>query len=204
MKLVIATTNQGKLKEFAAALADLGLELLSARDAGVSEFPDETGTSYEENAMIKALHVAQGSGLTALADDSGLEVEALHGAPGLYSARYGGLQSDTERTAYLLKNIAHLEPEQRGARFVCSLVLAKPSGETRSFWGEARGHLLSTAQGSGGFGYDPIFFSSDLNKTFSEASQSEKRKVSHRGHALNAFETWYKTTEAKHFLALPQ
>ncbi len=201
MKLVIATANQGKVKEFSAALAHLGLELLTATEVGVKDFPEETGANYKENAAIKALHVAQLSGLPSLADDSGLEVDALNGAPGLYSARYGNLNSDSERTAFLLSNIENIETSKRGAKFVCSLVLVNPDGLSKSFWGEAKGTLLRAASGSDGFGYDPIFYSFDLDKTFSEASKDEKRKVSHRGHALNEFEAWFKTEEAKTFFS---
>ncbi|MCA9838365.1 MAG: RdgB/HAM1 family non-canonical purine NTP pyrophosphatase [Trueperaceae bacterium] len=200
MKLVIATGNQGKVREFTAALAPLGFELVSARDAGIEAFPEETGKTYEENARIKALHVANSSGQLSLADDSGLEVDALQGAPGLYSARYGELASDKERTLHLLSNLTDVEMGKRQARFVCSLVLAKPDSQNRSFWGEAPGELLMAPQGTEGFGYDPIFFSPVLGKTFAEATEAEKRKVSHRGNALRNLTEWLSTAEAKSFL----
>lgn len=203
MKLVIATSSAGKLSEFSAALAGLGIELLAAKDVNLSVFPEENADTYEGNARLKALHAAKLSGLAALADDSGLEVDALAGAPGLYSARYGELASDSARTALLLQNLSSILAEKRSARFVCSLVLALPEGKTQAFWGEAKGQILHEPRGEHGFGYDPIFWSLDLKKTFAEASEPEKRSVSHRGKALLHFKEWFMSPMARDFFEAP-
>lgn len=195
-RLVIASQNPDKLREFREALADLPLELLAAGELGVKRFPEETGSSYEENAFVKAAFVATKTGLPSLADDSGLEVEALDGAPGIYSARFGGELSPGERIAYLLQRLRKAPAEAREARFVCSLVLATPEGELRSFHGSCEGRILEGPRGAAGFGYDPIFFSHDLEKTFAEASEAEKRRVSHRGRALDKFAAWLATPGA--------
>ncbi len=195
---MVATLNPGKLREFHEALAGGGFELLSARDVGVTEFPPETGASYEENALIKAGHVAVASGLPALADDSGLEVEALQGAPGVYTARFGGPGlTDGERMAHLLKKIRNTPNELRKARFVAVIVLATPAGAVHTFSGESAGTVLQGPRGVDGFGYDPIFFSLELGKSFAEASTEEKRRVSHRGRALAAFAAWAPTAAGK-------
>lgn len=183
-RLLIATSNPGKLREFAAGLAGLELALVTPEEVGLTRFPEERGQSYQENALLKAAYAAHRSGLPALADDSGLEVDALGGAPGIYSARFGGKLSDGERLAYLLSRLREVPPGQRGARFVCALVLACPDGEVKVFEGSCRGEILEGPRGAGGFGYDPLFYSPELKQTFAEASESEKRRVSHRGRAL--------------------
>ena len=196
-KLVLATGNEGKVLEFRQALSGTSLTLLSASEAGVTDFPKETGSSYEENALGKAAHVALRTRLPSLGDDSGLEVDALDGAPGLFSARFGGKVSSGERIAHLLARLRRVPPEERGARFVCVLVLATPNGGMRTFEGECRGRLLEGPRGESGFGYDPVFYSPDLGKTFAEATPEEKRRVSHRGRALEAFRTWLSTPQAQ-------
>ena len=195
-KLVLATGNEGKVLEFRQALSGTSLTLLSASEAGVTTFPEETGGSYEENALGKAAHVALRTRLPGLGDDSGLEVDALSGAPGLYSARFGGRVSSGERIAHLLAKLRRAPKEARGARFVCVLVLATPDGGMWTFEGESRGELLEGPRGEGGFGYDPVFYSPDLGKTFAEATPEEKRRVSHRGRALQAFRAWLDTPQA--------
>lgn len=190
LRLVLATQNEGKIVEVREALADLPLELLSAAEAGIDAFPEETGSSYEENALLKAGFAALRSGLPALADDSGLEVDALDGAPGIYSARFGGKLSPGERIAYLLERIKEVPAGERGASLVGCMVLATPGGEVRSFFGSCRGEILEGPRGEGGFGYGRIFRSADLGITFGEASVEEKRRVSHRGRALRAFRAW--------------
>lgn len=191
IRLVIATANHGKVMEFADALGRLNLELLDLSAAGISVMPDETGSNYEENALLKAGFVALRSGLPALADDSGLEVDALGGEPGVFSARYGGSGlNDGERMAYLLDQLRHVPPRGRGATFRSVIVLATPGGEIATFEGETRGELTSGPRGDNGFGYDPIFRSIDLGKTFAEATLAEKRRVSHRGRALEKFLQW--------------
>ena len=200
MKLIIATANPGKFVEFQEALQSSTLAILSAGDLGITTFPEETGSSYEENALMKAAHVALKTGFPALGDDSGLEVDALDGEPGLYSARYGGKLSNGERLAHLLSKLRHMPKAERSAKFVCSLVLANPAGEFQTFWGECQGQILTGPRGEQGFGYDPVFYSPELNKTFAEASESEKRAVSHRGRALEQFAQWLMTSKAKRFL----
>ncbi|HZJ09731.1 MAG TPA: RdgB/HAM1 family non-canonical purine NTP pyrophosphatase [Trueperaceae bacterium] len=198
LKLVVATSNMGKLAEFKDALSRLDLVLLSLADTGIESLPAETGASYEENALLKAGFVALRTGLPALADDSGLEVDALGGAPGVYSARFGGPGlSDGERMAHLLGQLRQVPATARGAGFKCVVVLATPGGEIASFAGETRGELTAGPRGEGGFGYDPIFRSRELGKTFAEASLAEKRGVSHRGRALASFLDWAMTPVGK-------
>ena len=192
MRLLIATQNEGKVRGFRYALTGIApfVELLSAKDAGLTEFPPETGSSYIQNATLKAVYAAEQTGLPSLGDDSGLEVEALDGAPGLYSARFGGELSNDERLAYLLNKLKDVPDETRNARFVCALALAMPEGERRTFWGECRGEITRSATGVSGFGYDPVFYSHDLHKTFAEASEAEKERVSHRGRAVAQLGKW--------------
>ena len=162
----------------------------------MTNFPEETGSSYEENALGKAGYVTLKTRLPSLGDDSGLEVDALNGAPGLYSARFGGKVSSGERIAYLLARLRRVPPEARGARFVCVLVLATPNGGMWTFRGESEGRLLEGPRGESGFGYDPVFYSPELGKTFAEVTPEEKRSVSHRGRALEAFRAWLDTPRA--------
>lgn len=191
IRLVIATANRGKVKEFEDALARLNLDLLDLTAVGITSLPEETGSSYEENALLKAGFVALRSGLPALADDSGLEVDALGGQPGVLSARFGGPGlTDGERVAHLLDQVRHVPAKGRGATFRSVIVLATPGGEIATFEGETRGELTAGPRGDHGFGYDPIFKSLDLGKTFAEATLAEKRRVSHRGRALERFLQW--------------
>jgi XTP/dITP diphosphohydrolase len=201
LKLVIASSNPGKIREFRDALRRLDIDLLSAADVGLGPFPEETGASYEENALMKAGFAALGSGLPALADDSGIEVDALDGAPGIYSARFGGPMTDGERLAHLLQKIRKVPRGARSASFVCTVVLATPGGEVVTFTGECRGEILQGPHGEGGFGYDPIFYSPELGKSFAQANTEEKARVSHRGRALRNFLTWALTPTAKHTMA---
>lgn len=201
-RLVVATLNQGKLREFKEALAGTGLEVVAATDVGVSEFPEETGASYEENALVKAGHVTALTGLPALADDSGLEVDALGGAPGVYTARFGGAGlTDGERMAHLLRRLQKVPDGERGARFVAAVVLATPAGGVMAFRGESAGSILHGPRGADGFGYDPIFLSTELGTSFAEATLEQKRSVSHRGQALKAFAEWAATAEGSTVLA---
>ena len=189
-ELVIASSNEGKVAEFRAALAGLPVTLFSARDLGLHNFPPEDAPSYAGNAAVKAAFAAARTGLPSLGDDSGLEVTALRGAPGLYSARYGGRSSSAERVAYLLQELRNVPQEERGARFVCALVLATPQGKVYEFQGECAGRILLKPQGESGFGYDPVFYSLDLNKTFAEADAAEKERVGHRGRAVEKLRAW--------------
>lgn len=191
IRLVLATSNAGKVEELREALADHPIQLLAADEAGVTDFPAEDGDSYEANALLKAGHVATETGLPALADDSGLEVDALRGAPGLHSARFGGEGlGDGERIAHLLARLRKVPDADRTARFVSVLALATPAGEVRTFEGRCEGRILQGPRGAGGFGYDPVFLSDDLGKAFGQADAAEKRAVSHRGRALAAFLRW--------------
>lgn len=184
---MLASSNAGKLREFRAALP--GIYLLSAAEAGVTDFPPENGSSYAENAALKAQHVAAISGLPALADDSGLEVEALGGAPGLFSARYGDKPSDEARMQHLLQELAATGSHRR-ARFVCTLAYATAASETHFFTGSCAGSITQELRGHHGHGYDPIFLSDDLQQTFGEASDAAKAKVSHRMRALAQFKDY--------------
>lgn len=201
MRIVLASNNPGKLREFREALSDLGLELVAMEAVGLRALPSETGFSYAENALLKAAAAALYSGLPALADDSGLEVEALLGAPGLYSARFGGEGlNDGERIAYLLSQLKETPREARAARFVSVMALAMPSGTFEVFEGSCLGTILLGPRGDGGFGYDPVFYSPELDKTFAEADPSEKRRVSHRGRALAQLAAWLQQPASWHAL----
>ncbi len=182
-RFVLASHNAAKLREMREILGSLGIRVLSQREAGVDVEPEETGTTFEDNARIKAVAVMEASGLPALADDSGLMVDALGGAPGVYSARYGGGhdRSDAERNAFLLENLEH--EEQRGAKFVSVIAVAYPDGRVLIARGEVRGEIAREERGENGFGYDPLFRLPD-GRHMAELSREEKNAVSHRGNAL--------------------
>lgn len=187
MKLVLASKNQHKLVEMQTILGQLGLEVVLEQDVGVDVDVEETGTTFLENALLKAKAVCAASGMAAIADDSGLVVDALDGAPGVYSARYGGKHSDAERTALLLENMAQVPEEKRTARFVSAIACALPDGRVVTAQGSCEGVILFETRGNNGFGYDPVFYVPQLGKTFAEADSSEKNALSHRGKALNEF-----------------
>ena len=189
-RLVLATANAGKVREFRRALAGSGLEVLTAGDLGATDFPEETGGSYAANALTKASFVMQATGLPSLGDDSGLEVAALEGAPGLFSARFGGLTTDAERTAYLLEQLRGVPEVGREAAFVCVLGFATPDGDAETFGGRCEGRITEGPQGDNGHGYDPVFYSLELEQTFGEAPDASKAEVSHRARALAAFTAW--------------
>ena len=179
MKIVVASGNAHKLQEIAQILT--GFELVSMRDMGFEGEIEENGSTFKENALIKAKFIAEKFSFPALADDSGLCVDCLDGAPGVYSARYSG-GGDRENRALLLKNLEN--KKDRTARFKSVVCLYFPDGKTVFGEGECRGKILFEDSGDGGFGYDPIFFSDDLQKSFGTASAEEKNKVSHRFRAL--------------------
>ncbi len=189
MRVVLATSNQGKLLEFQEALLPLGWELLPM-PVGLT-MPLEDGSTYEENALIKAAGICHAMQFPTLADDSGLEVEALNGAPGVYSARFGGLFTDMDKNLFLLESIKHA-PAPRAAKFVCVLTLAYPDGHVESYRGESHGEILEGPRGRGGHGYDPLFYVPSLGKTYAELTTAEKRHISHRGQALNKMLQAYK------------
>ncbi len=183
MQVVIATSNPGKYRELARGLEPLGWKLLPLTNFGI-ELLEETGTTFEDNALMKAATVAQKTRLPALADDSGLVVDALGGEPGIYSARYGGRTNDRDRNVYLLERLRGVPPERRSARFVTVLALAYPDGYLESYRGEVEGVILEAPRGTGGFGYDPLFYLPELGKTFAEMTPEEKARHSHRARAL--------------------
>lgn len=184
MKIAIATNNPGKLREIRAILGGFFDEALSLSDLGIDIDIEETGTTLTENALIKARTIRDLTGLPALADDSGLMVDALGGAPGVYSARYAGEEHDDKKNnALLLKN---LEGKPRDAKFCSVIALCYPDGRELTAEGSAPGVILEEERGTGGFGYDPLFFSPELGKTFAEATPEQKNSVSHRSRALRA------------------
>ena len=187
MKLVLASKNPKKLKEMNEILSALGIEVCLQADVGVDIDVEETGTTFEENSLLKAKAVMEASGLPAIADDSGLCVDALNGAPGVYSARYGGEGlDDVGRYRLLLENMRGMP---RAAKFVSVITCCFPNGDVITSRGECPGTIAFAPQGEGGFGYDPIFFVPKLKKTFAQLTAEEKNAISHRGKALEAFRT---------------
>ncbi len=183
--LVIATRNPGKFREIAALLHSPGVLLLPLDRVGPIEVPPESGESFQENARLKAVAVAQASGQLALADDSGLEVDALGGQPGVRSARLGGPQaSDADRNKLLLERLQGVPTEQRTARFRCAVAIAEPQGLTRLAEGRCEGRITLAPRGTRGFGYDPIFEIPSLGKTFAELEPEVKNRLSHRARAV--------------------
>jgi XTP/dITP diphosphohydrolase len=189
MKVVLASKNKHKLEEISKITEKFGIDLVLQSELGIDLDVEETGTTFEENSFIKAEAVMKATGLPALADDSGIAVDALNGEPGIYSARYGFDESldDWGRLLLLLKNTEHVPDGQRQAQFVCVITLVTPEGQTIQARGEIHGELLREARGENGFGYDPIFFYPPLGKTTAELSPEEKNSVSHRGNALKLF-----------------
>jgi XTP/dITP diphosphohydrolase len=183
--LLIATRNPGKLREFAQIFADLGMNLRSLDDLGISAEIEETGTTFTANARLKAEGYMHLSGLPALADDSGLEVAALDGAPGVYSARYGGV-TGAAQLAYLLQQLEGVPVEARQARFVCVIALARPGGTTEFVEGTLSGEIAPAPRGTGGFGYDPVFYLPEAGKTLAELPPEHKNAISHRAAAARA------------------
>ena len=183
-RLLIATANRGKVAEYGELLAGIDCTLLSLADVGISGDIEESGTTYEENARIKAVECAVRSGIVTLADDSGLEVDALDGEPGVFSARYAGDDAtDGERVAYLLGKLEGVPESERGARFVCVIAIAFPDGDVRYCYGECAGRIVTEPRGGRGFGYDPAFFVPELGRTMAELPPEVKNRVSHRGRA---------------------
>lgn len=186
-RIVFATSNEGKMREIREILKDLGMEILSMKEAGADVDIVEDGSSFEENAMIKAKAVWQQTGGIVLADDSGLEIDYLNGEPGIYSARYMG-----EKTSYEIKNwnLIHrldgVKKEKRTARFVCVIAAVLPDGRTLSARETMEGYIAEEPAGEGGFGYDPILMLPEYGKTSAEITMEEKNRISHRGKALES------------------
>ena len=182
--LLIATGNPGKLRELVSILADCGLPIVSLADLGIDTDVPETGATLEDNAALKAAAYANMSGLLTLADDSGLEVDALGGAPGPMSSRYAGEgASDAERIAFLLAKLNNIPEEQWSARFRCVIAVKAPDVPAELYTGICPGRIIRVARGENGFGYDPVFLLPELGRTMAELTQEEKDRTSHRGKA---------------------
>ena len=187
MTFVMASNNEDKLKEMREILSELGFSVISQSEAGVSLDVEETGETFHENAYLKAEAAMKAAGMPAIADDSGLIVTALNGQPGVHSKRYGGEGlSDNDRVVLLLKNM--INKEHRAAKFVSAIVCVFPNGDIISSEGGCEGSILFEPRGHGGFGYDPVFFVSEIGKSMAELTLQEKNRVSHRGRALQEFE----------------
>ena len=186
MKYVLATYNPGKLKEMGAILARFGVEVVSPKDLGLTVDVEETGTTFAENAMLKAKAICAAAQLPAIADDSGLCVDALNGGPGVYSARYGGEGLD-DRGRYMLLLNNMRGQTTRAAHFACAIACAFPNGDTLTAEGRCDGTIAFAPMGEGGFGYDPVFFVPEKAKTFGQLTAEEKSAISHRGRALESF-----------------
>jgi len=185
--LVLATLNPAKGRELVALLGAVPFEIRLLADVPGARLPEETGATYADNALAKARTAAELTGALALGDDSGLEVDALDGAPGLYTARFGGAGLDDQgRRELLLERLRGVPPARRTARFRCVIALAGPARAEKVVEGVAEGVIAEAPRGSGGFGYDPVFFYPPLGRTFAELSDEEKARVSHRGLALAA------------------
>ncbi len=189
-KIVLATGNKNKVKEIQALVEQLGLalEIISAPE---SFDPEETGKTFEENALIKAKEAAKLLNLPALADDSGLEIDALQGAPGIYSSRYA--ETNDGRIDRVIKELKNVSQDEKTARFTCSMVFVDGNGKTlKTCKGHCEGMIIDERRGSQGFGYDPIFFIPELNKTLAQIPMNEKNKISHRSNALKCMIEWLK------------
>ena len=187
MKVMLARKNQHKRTGLSASLSQLGFEIALESEYGLDIDVEETGTTFEENSFLKADAVMKASGLPVLADDSGLMVDALDGAPGVYSARYGHKASDKERTAYLLENMKDVPEERRGAKFVCVITCLFPDGRKIVARGECPGVIARAPHGENGFGYDPVFYLPELGMTYAELPSEQKNAISHRARALQDF-----------------
>ena len=191
MKFVLATHNPNKIREMGAILGQFGVEVVSPKELGITVDVEETGSTFAENAMLKAKAICELAKLPAIADDSGLCVDALNGAPGVYSARYGGLDDDVARYRLLLENLRGAGA--RTAHFHTAIVCCFPNGDRLDAAGDCFGTIAYAPQGDNGFGYDPVFFVPELRKTFAQLTPEEKNAISHRGNALRAFAAELKT-----------
>ena len=186
-KIVFATTNAGKIKEIKEILADFDVEVASMKEMNITADIEENGATFEENSLIKARAISKLTGLPALADDSGLEVDYLNGEPGIYSARYLGRDTDYDyKNNYIIDKLKEAKGEERSARFVCVISLVLPDGREFVKKGVMEGRIGYEIKGENGFGYDPIFYLPEYGKTSAEISAEEKNKISHRGKALSA------------------
>lgn len=197
MKVILASKNPHKLTELSAILSQHGFEIALESEYGLDIDVDETGTTFEENSLLKAEAVMKASGLPVLADDSGLMVDALNGAPGVYSARYGHKSSDGERTAFLLENMKDVPDEKRTAKFVCVITCLWPDGRKIVARGECSGMITHEVHGENGFGYDPVFYLPELGMTYAELPSEQKNAISHRARALQEFCRKYQQMQEK-------
>ncbi len=198
MKVVLASGNQGKLRELGALLKDVGMDLVAQSEFDIAS-PPETGLTFVENALIKARHAAAESGLPALADDSGIAVDALQGAPGIYSARYAGEDaSDADNVNKLLEAMRDFAQEGRGAAFHCVLVYLRHAKDPTPLiaHGKWQGRILEAVQGEGGFGYDPVFWCPEFETSAAMLSREDKNRISHRGKALALLLEQLRATQA--------
>ena len=184
MRLIIASSNKGKLREYSELLSPLGYEVVSAKEAGYDVDVEETGSTFAENSALKARAIYALCHECVLADDSGLCVDALDGAPGIYSARFGGLDSDSARTALLLEKLKDVPDEKRGAHFMCTIHFIYADGREVAVEGKVFGTIAHSPSGSNGFGYDPVFLYNGVS--FADVDSSVKNSVSHRANALKA------------------
>ena len=187
IKLILASNNAHKIREFRELVEGMDVELLSQREAGLELDVEETGTTFEANAYIKAKAVTDALGCAAVSDDSGLEVDCLDGRPGVYSARYGGGHdvSDEDKNAFLLNEMG--DTDKRTARYVCAICCTMPDGHVIECRGECEGEMLRAPRGNGGFGYDPIFRPEGHDRAMAELTPDEKNTISHRGKAMREF-----------------
>ncbi|QAS54014.1 XTP/dITP diphosphatase [Halobacillus litoralis] len=193
-ELLVATKNEGKIGEFRDMFSKYNISVKSLLDLDESIDIEETGTTFEENAVIKAQTMMEQLNIPVVADDSGLEVDALNGAPGVYSARYAGIEKDdNENLQKLLNNLEGIPESQRDARFVCAVAVARPGAATIVKRGTCEGSIANEPQGSHGFGYDPVFIPKGASRTMAEHTSDEKNKISHRHHAIKQIEEWLKT-----------
>ncbi len=197
MKIIFATGNEEKMREIRQILADLDVQVLSMKEAGLFSDPEENGSSFEENALIKAMALSkmiEDKNTIILADDSGLEIDALGGDPGIYSARYLGEDTPySEKNKNLIKRLEGVEEEKRTARFVAAIAAVLPNGKTLTTRGKIEGKIGYEERGANGFGYDPIFYLPDMSCSTAQLAPEEKNRISHRGRALEAMK--YKLRE---------
>lgn len=192
-EIVIATNNQGKVKEFEQMFSGYDIQVKSLRDFEKEIDVEETGETFEENALLKAETISSQWNIPVLADDSGLEVDALGGRPGIYSARYAGQEKDDKKNMEkLLEELGEIDVKERNARFVCVIAVARPGHESFTRRGTCEGAIALQPRGEHGFGYDPIFIPSNYTKTMAELPAEEKNRISHRYHALVKIEEWLK------------
>lgn len=195
MKLIIASNNKGKIREYKQLLEQFGYDVVSQREAGINIEVEETGTTFAENSALKARAIYEITKCAVLADDSGLVVDALGGEPGVYSARYGGCDNDTDRVALILSKMKDVKDDNRTAHFVCTIHFIKPSGEEIAVEGRVYGKIGYEPLGENGFGYDPIFMYE--GKSFAQVSAETKNSVSHRANALNKLVRELKEQESR-------